>query len=62
MLNMADSNGKPTEITTCLEVANSLDQVEKLQAHENEVWTSYYEVEIMIIVKCLLRTSTELAV
>ena len=37
MLNMADANGKTTEMTTCLEEADALDHLEKLQEHENEV-------------------------
>lgn len=36
MLNMADANGKTTEMTTCLEEADALDHLEKLQEHENE--------------------------
>ena len=37
MLNMADANGKTEEMTTCIEEADALDHLEKLQEHENEV-------------------------
>ena len=37
MLNMADASGKTTEMTTCIEEADAIDMLEKLQEHENEV-------------------------
>jgi len=36
ILNMADANGKSTEMTMCLEEADALDHLERLQEHENE--------------------------
>lgn len=36
MLNMADANQKTTEMTTCIEEADAIDALEKLQEHENE--------------------------
>ncbi|CAG5097904.1 Oidioi.mRNA.OKI2018_I69.XSR.g15284.t1.cds [Oikopleura dioica] len=36
MLNMADASGKTTEMTTCIEEADAIDMLEKLQEHENE--------------------------
>ena len=37
MLNMADASGKTSEMTTCIEEADAIDMLEKLQEHENEV-------------------------
>jgi len=36
MLNMADASGKTSEMTTCIEEADAIDMLEKLQEHENE--------------------------
>jgi len=36
MLNMADSCQKTQEMTLCIEEADAIDALEKLQEHENE--------------------------
>ena len=38
MLNMADSCQKTQEMTLCIEEADAIDALEKLQEHENEVF------------------------
>ena len=41
MLNMADNCSKTQEMTLCIEEADAIDALEKLQEHENEVFIKF---------------------
>ena len=41
MLDMADSCQKTQEMKVCIEEADAIDALEKLQEHENKVFTKF---------------------
>ena len=41
---MADSCNKTQEMTLCIEEADAIDALEKLQEHENEVFIKFLKI------------------
>ena len=54
---MADSCQKTQEMTLCIEEADAIDALEKLQEHENEVYLEFEKYKIYFIKKFISMTS-----